>query len=99
MTAAKREHVAHVDKDTSLFFDRFLKSFGPKGWNAWKISKNFRPFRVHFFHDRIVMRDRGRGFNRIIGEAFRISELQEFIEFALVTDRAAQPRTDIGPAW
>src|SRR5437667_198749 len=68
VTAAKREHVAHVDKDTSLCFDRFLKSSGRKGCNPWKISEYFRPVRGHFFHDRIVMRFWGRDFNPILGD-------------------------------
>ena len=41
------------------------------------------------------MRDRRRGFNRKVSETFRVVELQKFIEFPLVTDRAAQPGADI----
>ncbi len=45
------------------------------------------------------MRNRRRGFYRKVGEAFRVSELQKFVEFPLVTDRAAQARADVCAAW
>ena len=45
------------------------------------------------------MRDWRRGVDCEVGEAFRVSELQEFIEFPLVADGAAQPRPNVGSAW
>jgi len=45
------------------------------------------------------MRNWRRSFDRKVREAFRVSELQKFVEFPLVTDRAAQPRADVCAAW
>ena len=41
------------------------------------------------------MRDWGRGFDCEISETLRISELQKFIEFPLVTDGAARARANV----
>src|SRR4029077_11953275 len=98
VTAAKREHVAHIHKNASLLLDRVFESLGRKAGNAWKTSKHFRSFRVYLLHQRIVPGHRWRGFNCKIAEAFCVSELQKIIEFSLVTDRAAQPRADVGAA-
>src|SRR5262249_5139739 len=98
MSATKCQHVAHIDEDSRLFLDRLFERSRRKTWNARKISEHFRAFRVYPFHNRVVMRDRWRGINRKIGEAFRVGELQKFIEFPLVTDRAAQASADIGAA-
>ena len=98
MPATKCQHVARIHEDASFFLDRFLESLGSETGNAWKISKHFGPVRVHSFHYGIVVRDRRRGFDRKIAEAFRVSELQKFIEFPFVTDGTAQARTDVGAA-
>ena len=45
------------------------------------------------------MWDRRRRVDGKDGERFRISELQEFIELPLVTNSAAQPRSNISTAW
>src|SRR5207247_10635584 len=99
MTATKREHVAHINKDACLFFDRLFERLRRKSGNAWQISDHSRAFRVHFFHYRIVMWDRRRGLDCIIAEAFRVTELQKLIKFPLVTDGAAQPGADVCTAW
>ena len=99
MTAAECEHAAYNDEYARFFVDRVFERLGWKTGNEWKISKHFRSCRVHFFHDRIVMRDWRRGVDCEVGEAFRVSELQEFIEFPLVADGAAQPRPNVGSAW
>ena len=44
------------------------------------------------------MRDWGRGFDCEVSETLRISELQKFIEFPLVTDGAAQPSANVRAA-
>ena len=44
------------------------------------------------------MRDRRRTVDRVICETFRVGELQKFIKFSLVTDRAAQSRSNVRPA-
>ena len=44
------------------------------------------------------MRHRGRGFNCEIAETVCVSELQEFIEFSLVTDRAAHSCANVRAA-
>src|SRR4029077_5042050 len=98
VTAAKREHVAHVNKDAGLLIDRVFEGLGRKTRNAWKTSKHFRTLRVRFLHHRIVPGHRWRRFDCKVGEAFCVSELQKIIEFSLVTDRAAQSRADVGAA-
>ena len=44
------------------------------------------------------MRDRWRTLDRVISEAFCVGELQKFIKLSLVTDRAAQSRSDVRAA-
>jgi hypothetical protein len=44
------------------------------------------------------MRDRWRTFDRVIRETFCVGELQKFIKLPLITDGAAQSRSDVGPA-
>jgi len=44
------------------------------------------------------MWDWRRGFDCIVGEAFRVRELQKLIELPLVADRAAQPRANVHAA-
>src|SRR5206468_11775213 len=98
MAASKRKHVTHIHENARLLLDCLLERLGRKSGNAWKVSQHFWPLRVHSFHDRIIMRDRGRTVDRVICEAFRVGELQKFIEFSLVTDRAAQSRSNVGSA-
>src|SRR5262249_6051300 len=98
MTAAKREHVADINKNTSLLFYRLFKGLGRKSRNAWKTAKHFRAFSIHLLHERIVPGHRWRCFNCKIGEAFCVFELQKIIEFSFVTNGAAQPRANVGAA-
>ena len=44
------------------------------------------------------MRHRRRTGDREISETLRVGELQKFIKLSLVTDRAAQSRSDVRPA-
>src|SRR4029077_14842085 len=98
MASSKRKHGAHIYKNSSPLVDCFLERLGRKGGNAWKVSKHFWPLRVHFFHHWIIMRNRRRTVDRVICETFRVGELQKFIKFSLVTDRAAQSRSDVRSA-
>ena len=97
VTAAKCEHVAHINEDASLFLDGVFEHLGWKTGNAWKVPEHFRALSVHFLHDWIVMWDWWGGFDCIVGETFRVSELQEFVKLPLVPNRAAQACTDIRP--
>src|SRR5947207_14719661 len=90
MAASKRKHVTYIHENASLLVDCFLERLRRKSGNAWKVSQHFWPLRVHSFHDRIVMRDRRRTVDRVICETFRVGDLQKFIKFPLVTERAAQ---------
>ena len=98
MTAAKREHCSRINKRARLFFDRILKCFRRKSWNARKIAQDFRSFRIQLFHHRIIVRHWRRGFDRIIGKTFNVGELQKLIELPLVTDGAAQASADVRAA-
>src|ERR1043166_1512821 len=95
MAATKCEHVACIDEGASFFVDRFFEGFRSKTGDAWKISEHLRTFRVYPFHERIVMRYRWRSFDCKVGEAFGVTELQEFVEFPFVTDGAAQARSNV----
>src|SRR5262249_39158468 len=99
VTATKRKHGTHIYENTSFLVDCFLERLGRKAGNARKIHKHFWTLRVHSFHQQIIMRHGRRTFDRVISETFRVSELQKFIELSLVTDRAAQSCSDVGPAW
>jgi len=99
VAAAKREHGAHIDKHPRLFVDRVFERLWRETRNAWKVPENFRAFRINFLHERIIRRDRRRGFDRIISETFRVTELQKLIELPLVSDGAAQTRADVRAAW
>src|SRR6266568_1766088 len=98
MTPAKRKHGPRVHKHTRVFVDRFLERFRWKTRDARKIPKNFRSLCVHLLHHRIVLRDRRRGGERVISELLYVIELQEFIEFSFITDRAAQTIADVRAA-
>ena len=98
MAASKREHGSHVYKCACLFFNRVFERLWRKSRNAWKIPEDFRAFRIYSFHERIITRDRRRGFDCVISEAFRVGELQKLIEFPLVPDGAAQSRANVGAA-
>ena len=95
MTATKGKHGSRVHKHASSFLDRFFESLRRKTPNARKISKHFRPVRVYFFHHRIVLRHRRCAGQCVIGKTRYIIELQELIEFSLVTDRTAQTVPDV----
>src|SRR5437773_11462447 len=98
MTATKGKHGSRVHKHASSFLDRLFESLRRKTPNAWKISKYFRSVRVYLFHDRIVLRHRRCAGQCVIGKTRYIVELQELIEFSLVTDRTAQTVPDVSAA-
>src|SRR5215471_10099565 len=98
MATTKCQHVARIDEGSSLFCDCVFERSRRKTGDTWEISEHFRAFSVYPFHNRVVMRDRWRSFDRKVGEAFHVSELQKFVEFPLVTDGAAQARADVGTA-
>ena len=81
-----------------FFFDRFLESFRRQTGNVRQAAQNFRAFRVHLFHERIIFRHRRRGGDGVVRELFHVIELQKRIERPLVTDRAAQPIADVRAA-
>src|ERR1700730_17980799 len=96
MAASKRKHGAYIHENTSLLVDCFLKRLGRKSGNARKVPKHFWSLRVHSFHDRIITRDRLCTVDCVIAETFSVSKLQKFIKLSLVTDRAAQSRSNVG---
>ena len=98
MAASKRKHGTHIHENARLLVDCFLERLGRKSRNAWKVSQHLWPLRIQSFHDWIIMRDRRRTVDRVICETFRVAELQKFIKFSLVTDRAAQPRSNVRSA-
>ena len=98
VAAAKCKHHSRIDENARLLVDRTLEYFRRQSGNAWKIAENFRSLSIHPFHDGIIMRDWGRGFDCEVSETLRISELQKFIEFPLVTDGAARARANVRAA-
>src|SRR5207253_8677305 len=77
VTAAKREHVSHINKNGSLLLDRVFEGLRRKARSARKTSKHFRAFRVHLLHQRVVTGHWWRRFNCKIGEAFCVFKLQK----------------------
>src|SRR6266496_4805670 len=98
MAPAKSKHATRVHKHTRFLVDRFLERFRWKTRDARKIPENFRSLCVYFLHYRIVFRHRWRAGERVIRKTFHIIELQEPVEFSLVTDRAAQTVPDVRAA-
>src|SRR5438876_1971748 len=95
MTASKGEHRTGVHEHSCFFVDRFFERLWRKTWDTRKIAENIRSLCVHPFHNRIVLRYRWRGGERVISELLYVIELQEFIEFSFITDRATQTIPDI----
>src|SRR5712691_2591349 len=95
MTAAEGQHCSCIYQHACFFLARFFERFRWKTRDARKIPENFRSLCVHPFHDRIVLRYRWRGGERVISELLYVIELQEFLESSFITDRATQTILDI----
>src|SRR5438128_3382040 len=99
MTASKGEHRTGVHEHSCFFVDRFFERLWRKTWDTRKIAENIRSLCVHLFHHRIVLRYRWRRSERVISELLYVIELQEFVEFSFITNRAAYTIANVRPTW